>query len=396
MQKVIKCGWLLDGTGSPAIERGIIVTQGTKIAAIGPESAVAWPEGEYEVIDAGQYTVLPGLIDCHVHLTSDPDPDSSIKSREPDSMTALRAANNARLTLAGGVTTARDVGGKGMADLSLKKAIGEGIAVGPRLLVSGRCLCMTGGHGHNSGREVDGPDEARKGAREQIKAGVDVIKVMATGGVLTPGVEPGSPQMTREEMQAAIEEAHKAGRRTASHAQGNTGIKNAILAGVDSVDHGCFLDDEAINMMLERGTYLVPTLSAPYNILKHGLAAGIPEYAIRKTNLVNDSHTASFQKAYKAGVKIAMGTDAATPFNRHGENAYELVLMVKAGMDPMDAVVSATKTASELLGVEQLTGTLAPGKAADILIIKGNPLEDINAVMQPWMVLKEGKVVRQG
>jgi len=395
MNKVIKGALLIDGTGRAPLAESVVVITGNKITAVGKASEVALPAGEYELIEATGKTLLPGLIDCHVHLTSDPDANSESKSREPDTMTALRAANNARLTLQGGVTTVRDVGGKGHADISLKKAISEGIAAGPRLLVSGRCLCMTGGHGHNSGREVDGPDDARKAAREQIKAGADVIKVMATGGVLTPGVEPGSPQLTVEEMRAAVEEAHKAGRKTASHSQGNTGIKNAILAGVDSVDHGCFLDEEAIQMMLDRGTFLVPTLSAPYYIIKHGLAAGIPEFAVRKTEGVKDAHFASFQRACQAGVKIAMGTDAATPFNRHGENSFELVLMVNAGMAPMDAIVSATSRAAELLGLSGQIGTVEVGRLADILLLNGNPLEDMNLIRDIHLVIKDGKTVKK-
>ncbi|NLY50521.1 MAG: amidohydrolase family protein, partial [Firmicutes bacterium] len=227
-----------------------------------------------------------------------------------------------------------------------------------------------------------------------LRAGADVIKLMATGGVMTPGVEPGSPQFTYEELKAGVEEANKAGRRTASHAQGTTGIKNAVLAGITSIEHGIFLNDEVIELMLERGTYLVPTLVAPYWIVQKGRAAGIPDYAVRKTEAVIDAHMASFRKALAAGIRIAFGTDAGTPFNEHGANTFELQLMVENGMSPMQALETATRSSAELLGISDKVGTLEPGKIADVVVLSGDPLADITAVRNVKGVIKEGKIVK--
>jgi imidazolonepropionase-like amidohydrolase len=314
-------------------------------------------------------------------------------AKESIAKTTLRGAANLKKLLKSGVTFFRDMGGYEYIDIELKKSVNEGFIEGPEFLVSGKVLTMTGGHGYLMGRECDGVDEVRKAAREQLKAGADVIKIMATGGVMTPGVEPGSPQLTKEEIQAAVEEAHKAGRKTAAHAQGTTGIKNAVMAGIDSVEHGIFLDDEVIEMMVEKGVYLVPTLVAPYFIIEYGEEGGIPAYVVEKSKRVMESHLESFRKAYKAGVKIAMGTDAGTPFNYHDKSAYELKLMVEAGMKPMDAIVSSTKVAAELLGIEKDYGTLEQGKVADFIVLKDNPLENIETLLQVERVYKKGKLV---
>jgi len=385
---------LIDGSGREPVENAVVVLEGDKIKAVGRAGEVD-TAGAAAIIDLTGKTLLPGLIDCHVHICMDPvaDPFAALVG-DSDATTAFKAARNALRTLKGGVTTIRDMGGKNHIDLDLRDAINRGIVQGPRILASGRLITMTGGHGWMIGREVDGPDEARKGAREEIKAGVDVIKIMATGGVMTPGVEPGSPQLTEEEMRAAIEEAKKAGKITASHAQGLTGIKNAIRAGIGSIEHGIYLDQEACEMMIENDVYLVPTLSAPYWIVTKGREAGIPEYAVAKTERVIETHNASFRLALKMGVKIAMGTDASTPFNEHGKNSSELKLMVQEGMTPMQAILAATKNGAELLGLSDQIGTVEPGKQADLLVIDGNPLEDIETIDNVHLVFKGGKVVR--
>ncbi len=385
---------LIDGTGSqPYHNAGMIVEDGTVKKVV--KEGDALPEGKHRVVDLAGKTVMPGLINSHVHIIMEPIGNPfSLLEKESDVKTAMRGVVNLQKTLRSGVTYFRDLGGHNYIDLELKKCLSEGMIEGPDFLVSGKVITMTGGHGHQMGRECDGVSEVRKAAREQLKAGVDVVKIMATGGVMTPGVEPGSPQLTREEMQAAVEEANKAGRKTATHAQGTTGIKNAVLAGIDSVEHGIFLDDEVIEMMIERDVYLVPTLVAPYFIVEYGVEGGIPEYAVEKSKRVMESHFDSFRKAYKAGVKIAMGTDAGTPFNMHERAACELKLMVEAGANPMDAIVYSTKAAAQLLGVDASHGTLEEGKAADFIVLKEDPLKNMSILLDAEQVYKAGKPVK--
>jgi imidazolonepropionase-like amidohydrolase len=379
---------LIDGTGR-VWQRAAIHIADDRFAAV----TDAEPDSTDEpALNLGGKTVVPGFINCHVHLCLDgsPDPITAWASR---SLTenVLIAGKQAKATVKAGITTVRDLGGVDGVDLGLKKAINDGVINGPRMLVSGRVLCMTGGHGHVMGREVDGPDEARKGAREQLKAGADVIKVMATGGVMTPGVEPGSPQLTFEELRAAIEEAEKAGKLTATHAQGTTGIKNAVRAGIDSVEHGFFLDAEAIDMMLERGTFFVPTLAALYHIIEGGLESGIPSYVVEKAARASDAQLDSFRRAREAGVRVAAGNDGGTPFNTADNLSSELERMVDAGVSPADALETAHKTAAELLGLSGQIGTVEPGKLADLVVLDADPLADISAVRQVLMVFKDGQ-----
>lgn len=385
---------LIDGTGKEPLHGAGMLVEGKTVKKVGRSAEIEAGENA-EVVDLSGKTVVPGLINSHVHIVMEPigDPFSLIM-KESAVKTAMRGMANLKKTLKSGVTYFRDMGGPNFIDIELKKCLAEGFIEGPDFLVSGKVITMTGGHGHPMGRECDGVDEVRKAAREQLKAGADVIKVMATGGVMTPGVEPGSPQLTFEEIKAAVEEANKAGRKTATHAQGTTGIKNAVLAGIDSVEHGIFLDDETIDLMVEKGTYLVATLVAPYFIVEYGVEGGIPEYAVEKSKRIMDRHFESFRKAYEAGVKIAMGTDAGTPFNMHDKAAFELKLMVEAGMSPMEAIVSSTKTAAELLGVDKNYGTLEEGKAADFIVLKDDPLKDISILLDVESVYKGGKLVK--
>jgi len=386
-------GKIIIGNGE-VIEKGTVAVDGNQFAFVGSARKIQGSKRD-TIFDVSGKAILPGLIDCHVHLCLDgsPDPMTAVSHESLPSIT-LKAAQHAKLTLEAGVTMVRDMGGKDYVDVAIRDGIASKVIPGPRMICSGKLICMTGGQGWQFGREANGADAVREAVREQLKAGADVIKMMATGGVMTKGVDPGSAQFTLEELMAGVEEARKAGRRTASHAQGKEGVKNALWAGIDSIEHGIFLDDEAIELMLERKTYLVPTLSAPHHILKGGIKGGVPPFAVEKTKSVMKSHLQSIKKAYKARVPIAMGTDAGTPFNRHGENLKEPELLVRMGLTSMEAIVAATKIASEVLGQEKKIGTLEKGKLADLIVVDGDPLEDICLLQKKNKILaimKEGQ-----
>lgn len=388
MEKVLMTNAkIVDVLEKQLIEGSILIEDGI-IKAVGDVSC-----DDAKVMDMGGKTVLPGLFNCHTHICMEPkaDPNGPPMS---DAQVTLIAIKHLREHLSCGVTFIRDVGGRNFIDVDLRDAIKAGMLTDvPDMQASGRCICMTGGHGHQSGREADGPDDCRKAAREMLKKGVDWVKLMATGGVMTRGVEPGSAQLEEEEMHAAVVEAHKVGVKTCTHAQGTTGIKNALRAGLDSIEHGCFLDDECIELMKKNGTWLVATLCPPYFILKHGVEAGIPEYAVRKAKFNIESHFASFRKAYAAGIKCACGTDAGTPFNLHSASAYELVLMCGEGLTPMQAIECATINSAELCSVDDILGSITPGKKAHFAVFEKNPLDDINNILDCCMTIKNGKVV---
>jgi imidazolonepropionase-like amidohydrolase len=384
-------GTLIDGTGAEPVTGRAVVVDGGSIVAVVPDAQA--PRGER--VDLAGHTLLPGLINCHVHLClgAEADPVRPLRD-EPASVTTIRALVRARESVEAGVTTVRDLGGRDYVEMAVRRAVHEGWAPGPRILAAGKAICMTGGHGWWVGREADGPDDARKAVREQLKAGADVIKLIATGGVMTPGVEPGASQLTGEEMRAAVDEARRAGRRTAAHAQGSDGIAAAVEAGITTIEHGIFLTEEIVARMKARGTYLVATLNAPAAISAGGLAAGIPDFMVRKSDAVVPAHIASFQLARRTGVRIAAGSDAGTPLNRHGDYAAELELMVKHGMAPLEAIRAATAVAAEALGLAEETGRLAPGLAADLIAVAGNPAERIQALGDVRMVLARGRPVR--
>jgi imidazolonepropionase-like amidohydrolase len=372
-----------------------VVLEGGTIAAVGGQP----PGGEAEVVDLQGRTLMPGLIDCHVHLTFSGEPQEVERAATvPVPDIAWTAAASARQTLDGGVTTVRDVGARAGVAIRLREAIAAGHLPGPRMRAAGAIICMTGGHGWFIGREADGPDEVRRAVREQLKAGADCVKFTATGGGMTPGVDPRASSFTEAELAAGVDEAHKAFRRAIAHAQGNAGIRNAVRAGIDSVEHGVYLDDEVIEEMRQRGTFLVPTLVSPAMITRHGTSAGIPAYVVEKASGVLETHRESFRKAVRGGVRIAMGTDAGTPFNRHGTNAQELALMVECGLSPADTIVAATRNAAELLDLLDVTGTVEPGKAADLLVVDGDPLADIRVLGDRDRlpgILKDGQWVRR-
>lgn len=306
---------------------------------------------------------------------------------------AFYAKKHCQDYLDSGVTFIRCVGTEENYDLQIKKAIEEGIIQGPHMMCAGKMICMTGGHGWQTGIEADGKDECLKAVRTQLKAGVDLIKMMATGGVMTKGVEPGNAQFSVEEMKVMIEEAHKANRKTATHAQGLQGIKNALYAGIDSIEHGCYLDDECIELMKKQNTFLVPTLCAPQCIIDKGVENGVAKYMVDKTVKVKDAHIESLKKAYKEGIRIALGTDAGTPFNYHNNTAYEFELMARHGISNMDIIKIATHNSADCLGVLEDYGTIEVGKHADLVCLKENPLDNISNVRCIDKVIKDGKIV---
>jgi imidazolonepropionase-like amidohydrolase len=308
----------------------------------------------------------------------------------------MRALERAQRSLAGGITALRDCGGKNYLEFPVRDACNGGTVLGPTVRASGKVICMTGGHGNRTGRIADGVDDVVKAVREQIHAGADLIKIMATGGVMTPGVNPEDAHYTFAEMSAGVGEARRFRKRSASHAQGAEGILNATRAGISSIEHGIFLTDECIEEMLLRGTYLVPTLAAVNNIV-NSQNMGIPAYAMEKAMRVADIHTASIKAFYAAGGKIAMGTDAGTPFNRHGENAAELRYMVGIGISNVDALKFSTVNGADLMGVAD-EGRIAEGHAADLLVVNGDPTKNIEAVADRKnhrLVLKRGRAVSQ-
>ena len=369
----------------------VVVDEDGTIAYAGPADGA--PAGDHgEAIDVQGRLVMPGLVDCHVHLCHDGVLDVFQESLDSPALATVKAVANAQKALRAGVTAVRDLGASGHMVLGVADAIRRGIVQGPRIVAAGRLLTMTGGHGHFIGREVDGADGMRKAAREEIKAGAKVIKVVATGGVLTPGITAQQSAYTSDELRAAVETAHAAGVPCTAHAIGTAGIKAAVHGGVDSIEHGCFLDDDVIEAMLDRRVTYVATLSAPRGILR-GEAEGVPEYAVRKSREVTGAHVASFSRAVDAGVRLACGTDAGTPLNPHGSTAGEVAMMVEIGLAPAEALVAATRHGAELLRIDDVCGTLVPGKAADILVADGDPLSDITALQRPWLVLAAGKSV---
>jgi len=393
MKQAFLTSRIFDGTAGNYRSDIAILTEGQQIVALVPRSEVP---SEYQTLDMGTLTLLPGLIDCHVHLVWNGSHDPKvIMLRESAEKTAIRALLHAFEELMHGVTTVRDVGGPYKVTLAVRDAIREGLFIGPRILAAGLAIEMTGGHARDLGLEVDGPHEARKGVRTMLRAGVDLIKLMATGGVYTEGEEPGSPQLTVEEMSAAVEEAHKAGRKVAAHAEGLQGILNAIDAGVDTIEHGNFLDEEAAQRMVAGGQVLVPTLSPFYRMAQLGTAGGIPEYAARKAKQVVSGSFHAIDLAKKYGIPIATGTDDGSPRLPHGVLVYELELLVHAGLSPLEALNSATAVAAKACGLSDQVGTLEPGKSADFVGVSGDPLHDISALRNIDTVVIQGALAKR-
>jgi imidazolonepropionase-like amidohydrolase len=392
-------GRVFDGTGSPPAEADITVEDG-RIVDVG-----AGLDGD-ERVDLGGAGVLPGLFDCHTHVViSGIDIVRNLET--PFSYRFYQAADNLAATLRIGITTIRDAGG---ADLGIKEAVADGLIAGPRMQISLGMISPTGGHGDPwmaSGQEVedllpvhpgvpdarvDGPDEMRRVVRTLLRMGADVIKVATSGGVLSPRDEPTHGHFRPAELEVLVEEAAAAGAWVMAHAQATPGIKNAIRAGIRSIEHGIYLDDEAIELMLAHGTWLVPTLVAPRGVLDAAKSgASIPEASLRKAAEVVDIHRDAFRRAVAAGVRIAMGTDSGvTP---HGQNLRELTLMAEGGMSPADVLVATTRSAAELMGLDDELGTIAPGKGADLVIVDGDPLRLDDLGERVMAVYQDGRRV---
>lgn len=379
MTSVIYHARLIDGTGA-VHERATLVVRGSKISAVGPSRTLTIPKGARRINGRG-LTILPGLIDCHVHLCLGGEADvvGALESEHP-SLTLLKSASYAKATLDVGFTTVRDVGARDHSIFALKQAVDSGLLPGPRIIGAGLAICMIGGHARFIGQEVEGTEQVRQAVMEQIAAGAGVIKVIASGGVLTPGTSPDEAQMTMEELSAAVDAARQAEKKVAAHAHGASGMRNAILAGVRSIEHATLLDEEAGALMKRYGVYMVPTLSALATTAACRPTCGIPESALDKAKAMTKRHKVSFKSAYQGGISIAMGTDAGTPFNYHGDNAQELERMVALGMTPMEAIVASTATAARLIGIQDSVGRLTRGMEADLVVLKGNPLQRIDVL----------------
>ncbi len=387
MRIAIRTGAFYDGTAAAPRSNVTVLVEDGRVAEIAGNDERTAADRTFEAA-----SVVPGLINSHVHLevNGEPDIQTFFLIRTPVERT-LDAARNARLALEAGVTTVRDLGGAESNAIALRDAIARGEHAGPSIVPAGRALCMTGGHGAFIGRETDGPWDARKAVREQRKAGATCIKLIATGGVLTKGAVPGQDQLTEDEMRAAIVEATTHGMRVAAHAIGTSGIKNALRAGVTSIEHGHLLDDEAIELFKSRDAYLVPTLAAVWRIFENVAGGAQPEYVVRKATEIYHQAGDNIRKAYRAGVKIAGGSDAGTPYNRHEDYAYEVELMSTVlGMTPQQALTAATSTAAQLLDVD--AGVLAPGRPADLLLLSGDAGADVRALREPRVVIKGGAV----
>ena len=408
-QVVIKAARLFDGRAETLQSPGIVTVEDGRITGVGPGATL---KPGAKTIDLGDATLLPGFMDAHVHLTGEIGPDSRQDivdgmARTP-AETALLATKFLRVTLDAGFTTVRNLGAEDFIDVAMRNAISRGRVAGPRILAASKSLGSMGGHCDPMngvapgffGREPDwrdgvvsGPEAARQAVRYNIKYGADLIKICATGGVLSRNNDVDSPQLTQAEIDAIIDEAHAKGKRVAAHAHGATGAKRAIRGGIDSIEHGSFLDNEALTLMKEKGTHYVPTLHAIWS-LEEGLKKGgvMDPRTKLKLALASRRINETFRSAVARGVKIAFGTDAGVGI--HGTNAEEFVLMVKSGLKPIDALRAATSVDAELFGIAAEVGTLEGGKIADIVAVRANPVEDIAQTRNVFFVMKDGKVVK--
>lgn len=399
----VKAGRLLDVRSGNYLSQQLILIEAGKIREVGDERDLEpHLSSSAKIIDLSAYTVLPGMIDAHTHLTFDPESQGYRGLGISIPREALIGARNARVTLQAGFTTVRNVGAGGYSDLALRDAINAGDVPGPRMVAAGPALGITGGHCDNNLLApqyhffdlgvADGVSAVMAKVRENVKYGSDVIKFCATGGVLSKGDSPEREQYSPEEMHALIQEAHRLGRKTAAHAHGAQGIKDAVLAGVDSIEHGSFINEEDIQLMKEHGTYLVPTLYLSDWFLANYQKLGLTEDMVEKARFVMPAARQNVARAFHEGVKVAFGTDAAV--FPHGLNAHEFAVMVKLGMTPLGAIQAATINAADLLGWSDRVGSLETGRFADLVAVEGDPLKDVTILENVKIVMKGGEVVK--
>jgi imidazolonepropionase-like amidohydrolase len=387
---LLRGGLLFDG--QRLLPHMAVLIEGERIVAVGPVAQFTGHAGP--VIDTTGGTLLPMLIDAHVHMLLPPGVDAFGQiARWGHAEFVIQGVENLRVFLEGGIAAVRDMSGQFYLEMKMRDALAAGRLAGPLLRCAGKHIIMTGGHVPQTGRIADGPDEVRKATREQIGAGADHVKIMASGGVFSPHTRPQDSHLTQAEIAACVEEAHRFGRPVASHAIGADSVRNAVNAGVDSIEHGFWIDDEIIALMVERRTWLVPTLSVTLGGFRYHRDL-VPDFAVPKLEAAREAHLDSFSRAYRAGVRIAMGTDF--PNIRKGETlAQELAYMVEAGMTALDALIAGTANGAELLGLDDL-GRVAPGARAALLVVEGDPTQDIARVAETRhhrLVIHRGRVL---
>jgi len=427
MRLILNASLLIDGINDEPLENACVIIDGNKIVYAGPRDTAPYhvrsEKDDSLTLGFQDAAILPGLIDCHVHLTSSGMPEerelsrpairfgspgasdspgtsgvsglprlSGIPGAEASLLTAI-AVKNMEKCLKGGVTTVRDLGAPNEVILTLRDMERAGLITGPRIVASGAVITTTGGHGYRHGIESDSALEVRKAVRAQLKAGVDVIKIMSSGGVFTALSRSNNCQYTVDELKEAVVEAEKSGKRVATHVHAKEAIKRAVLAGIHSIEHGIFLDEECISLMLNQGTFLVPTLAPHKYIWGNKEIHRIPKIFLDKASLIREPNFEGARKAVAAGVKIAAGTDSGIPFMEHGRVVTEIEVLHEIGMKPMDAIRAATSRAAELLQVDREVGTVEPGKAADLIVVKGNPIRDLKVLRNPKLVIHGGRVV---
>ncbi len=377
-------------TGSECLDSFAMTVQDGRILRLAPRAEA---EKDCETVDLSGGFVLPGLIDAHVHLRmfADARPPAAAGKDAQEAELAARSVRNAQELLGAGIVACRDLGSARGSSIGIRNAISAGDIVGPRVVAAGRAICATGGHGVECGLECDGADAVTRGVRQVIKDGADVVKLMVSGVARSKWQAPGPSELSDAEIAAGIEAAHMLGRKVSAHANGESSIKSCVRAGIDSIEHGVYLTDELMDEMKARGTFLVPTLSPPYHAATEGQRQEPDDPGHKRSASVITRHRAAMLEAFRRGVPVAMGSDAGTPYNPHAGAAYELVLMVEAGLTAREAIVCATVNAAALLDIEDELGILSAGKEASFLVLKGNPFDDISAVCGEKSIYLKGK-----